>query len=34
MTTYYLNDASLNWVLTANNLSSAPNNNLTIQTFG
>lgn len=34
MTTYYLNDASLNWVLTANDVSSAPNTNLTIQTSG
>lgn len=34
MTTYYLNDASLNWILTANNINSNSSNDLTLQTSG
>lgn len=34
MTTYYLNDSSLNWVITAGEVSSRTNTNLTLQTLG
>ena len=34
MTTYFLNDSSLNWVITAGNVNSLTNTNLTLQTTG